>query len=308
MKRTFAFSLLILACAVAFASAGEQTPITVAVYDFAGGKDAKGYGSKVTALVTADLAAETNIVTLERADLDKALNEQAFGISGMVNPDAAAKIGKITGAKVLIAGQVMQSADNHLILVADIISTETGRLFAEQAEGSANSLVQLTSNLSRRIAQTISDRSPALIATNKQSNAEQLEQIIKHIPGTNRPAISINIKYLRPDFSGSSFTCEEELGHILLKAGFPVVDENSDQKPEVVITGVARFNLGTPRRELFESGGVLQLKAVERRTGRIIANDTQEGAGIGGKKEANRMAQINAVDELAGQLLPLLAQ
>jgi hypothetical protein len=88
------------------------------------------YGNQVTSLVTASLTTETNLVMLERADLSKVLNEQAFGISGMVSADAAAKIGQVTGVKVLVAGLVINTGGDRLTIVASIIGTESGRLFA----------------------------------------------------------------------------------------------------------------------------------------------------------------------------------
>jgi TolB-like protein len=292
------------------ANADTLLPITVAVYDFSDAdKGADNYGSKVTAFVTANLTDETNLVMLERAELNKALQEQAFGTSGMVNPDAAAQIGQITGAKVLVAGQVIRTGDNHLIIVANIVGTETGRFFADKMEGSADDLARLASDLSRKIAQTIGDQAANLVAVTQESSAERLEQIIKNLTGTNRPSVSIKVKYLRPDYPEDSFTCEEEFGHILLKAGFPVVDENSDQKPDVEITGVAKFDPASRHGELFSSRGVLELKVQERRTGRIIAFDRQEGIAIDpGGKAANRKAQVIAVDDMAGRILQLLAQ
>jgi TolB-like protein len=310
MKPKTAFILALSLAGVMAHAGAPQSALTVAVYDFSDAdKGAANYGGKVTTLVTADLTSETNLVMLERAELNKALQEQAFGSSGMVNSDAAAQIGQITGAKVLVAGQIIKTEDDHLIIVANIIGTETGRLFADKVEGSADALVQLASDLSRKIAQTISDQAVNLIAVTQESSKERLEQIIKNISGTNRPSVSINIKYLRPDFPEHSFTCEEELGHILLKAGFPVVDENSDQKSDVEIAGIAKFDVATRHGELFSSRGVLELKVQERRTGRIIAFDQQEGVAIDpGGKAANREAQVIAVDDLAGRILQLLAQ
>src|SRR5262249_23167758 len=116
MKKTHLTVLFLLAGIVIHAA-----PLTVAVYDFTDtDKKAGAMGAKVTALVTADLAADTNFVMLERAELNKALSEQAFGVSGMVSSDAAAKIGQITGAKVLVAGQVIKTDGNHLVVVANI--------------------------------------------------------------------------------------------------------------------------------------------------------------------------------------------
>ncbi len=144
--------LLVLALVLVgvMAHAAPPPALTVAVYDFKGDGEAASYGNNVTTLVTADLTTETNLVMLERAELTKTLNEQAFGISGMVSSDAAAKIGLITGAKVLVAGQVIQTGGNHLVIVANIIGTETGRLFADKVEGTSDNLSDLASELSRK--------------------------------------------------------------------------------------------------------------------------------------------------------------
>jgi hypothetical protein len=54
---------------------------------------------------------------------------------------------------------------------------------------------------------------------------------------------------------------------------------------------------------------VIELKVQERRTGNIIAFDRQEGTATDADKvSANRSAQVNAVDALAGRILPLLAK
>jgi len=301
--------LLILSLSLlAGATAHAAPPLTVAVYDFTGDADAASYGGKVTTLVTADLTSETNLVLVERAELTKALSEQAFGISGMVSSDAAAKIGQITGAKVLVAGQVIKTEGNHLIVVANIIGTETGRLFADKVEGSADNLMELTSNLSRKIAQTIREQTTNLIAAAQESSAERLERIIKNINGTNRPSVSINILFPRGK-SRHSATAEGEFGVILLKAGFAVVDANSDRKPDVEITGVDDISAGPRQGGLFSFRAVIELKVQERRTGKIIAFDRQEGtATAAARAGADRTAQANAVDALAERVLPLLAK
>ncbi len=88
-----------------------------------------------------------------------------------------------------------------------------------------------------------------------------------------------------------------------------MVDQNSDQKPDVLITGVANYDTGAKHGELYSCGGETELKVQERRTGRIIAFDRQESAVTDpSKRVANRAAQANAVDELAERILPLLAQ
>jgi TolB-like protein len=307
MKTRIPFVLILLQ-AVVMARAGVP-PVTVAVYNFAGDAEAASYGDKVTALVTADLTDETNLVMLERAELNKALQEQAFGSSGMVSSDAAAKIGQITGAKVLVAGEVMKIGDNHLVVVANIIGTETGRLFADKVEGPADALAQLTSDLSRKIALTITSQTANLVISTPESREDRLDRIVKSVKGKNRPTVSINIKLLRINANGRSTAAEEEFGRILLKTGFPVVDENSDQKPDVEITGVASYDTGPAHNGMFSARGVLELKVQERLTGRIIAFERLENtAPDSSQKVAVQAAQTSAVDELAERILPLLAK
>lgn len=310
MKKNLIIPLFVALAISAVAADKSQPPVTMAVYDFTDtDRGTDGYGAKVTTLVTADLTTETNLVMLERAELNKALKEQAFGVSGMVSSDAAAKIGQITGAKVLVAGQVFKTSDDHVVIVANIIGTETARLYAAKVEGSPNELMNLTSELARNIAQTISDQRTNLVAATEESHAERLDRIVKSIKGKNRPTVSVSIVFLNPTSKNHIAAAEDEFGAILLKAGFMVVDENSDQKPDMEITGIASYDSGIPHGGLYSPRGVIDLKVQERRTGKIITFDRQESAATDpSKKTAIRAAQANAVDALAERVLPLLAQ
>lgn len=306
IKTPFILTLLLAVNTIAHAADKPQSSLTVAVYDFKC-SFAENFGIKVATLVTADLTTETNLIMVERAELTKALSEQAFGISGMVSSDAAAKIGQITGAKILVAGQVIKSKENHLVIVASIIGTETGRLYAAKVEGAEDNLMELTSSLSKKIAATISEQAVNLIAPAQESSAARLERIVKSITGTNRPSVSINIFW--PSRKGHSATAEGEFGAILLKAGFTVVDANSDRKPDVEITGVADISAGPRRSGIFSFRTVIELKVQERRSGTIVAFDRQEGTATDSTRAgADRSSQVNAVDTLAERILPLLAK
>src|SRR5580704_9720361 len=157
----------------------HAAPLTVAVFGFNDADKHGGeYGGKVTTLVTASLTTESNIIMVERMELKKALGEQALGASGMVNSEQAAKIGQMTGAKVLVSGQVIKTDKGRLVIVANIVGTETGRLFAQKVEGATENLTDLTSDLSHKIAQTIQEHASNFVAETK-SHEEHLEQIVK---------------------------------------------------------------------------------------------------------------------------------
>ena len=286
-------------------------PLAVAVYDFSDAdRGAGNLGAKVTALVTANLTTETNLVMLERADLSKVLNEQAFDISGIVSSDAAATIGQVTGVKVLVAGQIIATGPNRVILVANIIGTETSRLFTATAEGSTEKLLDLTGDLSRKIARTIIAQATNLVNSTPESREQRITRIITTIAGTNRPSVSVKISSFNGQgHSWDNLTAMGELSAILLKANFTVVDEGSDVKPDVEIIGLCDGSTGLPRGGLITARVNVDLKVQERRTRRIICYERQESTAIDlGTSTAGAAATIKAVDELAARIVPLLTK
>ncbi len=290
-------------------AADTPAPLTVAVYDITGEAGAVSDGGKVTALVTADLTTQTNIVMLERAQLDKALNEQAFGISGLVSSSAAAKIGAITGAKVLVSGEVIKTKKEHLVIIANIIGTETGRLFAVKVEGAEHMLPELTLDLSSNIAQTIVTQATNLIMAAKESSGSRLDRVIKNLPGTNRPSVVINIMYWGHGKSLHSPAAEGEFGAVFIKAGFPVVDSASDRKPDVEIKGIRDIDKGPNVGQMCSARVAIELKVQDRRTGEIITIDHADNITPGPPSgAASDGAMVQTVDELCERILPLLAK
>jgi TolB-like protein len=308
MKPRFILALTILMLAVAIVRAARSDTVTIAVYDFTDAdKKAGVYGNKVTTLVTADLTMETNLIMLERADLKKALKEQAIGISGMVNSEQAAKIGELTGVKVLVSGQVIKTSANQLVIVANLVGTETGRLFAEKVEGDKANLADLTAELSKKIAQNIRDHASDFVQDTK-THDEYIDQIVKGIKGTNRPTVSLSFHFPNRQ-KGISSTAMSEMGNILQKAGFVVVDSKADVKPDVEIFGMVDSDVGPKEGGLFSSRTVVEVKVQQRRTGNIVIIDRQVGNAVDiGRMTARRNSQAQAVDGLAERILPLLAQ
>ena len=308
-KRTPTLLLFAALAMMVHAADPPKSALTVAVCDFSGDPDASNYVKNVTTLVTVNLTTETNLVLLERASLAKVVQEQALGISGMVNSDAAAKNRQITGAKVLVAGQVVKIGDNHLVLIADIIGTETGRLFAAEVDGAADNLLGLTDELSRKIAQTINDQAASLTSRPQETSAERLDRIIKGINGANRPSVSVNIRPTTGTKTVKSKPMEGEFGTLLLKAGFPLVDEKSDRKPDIMITGTENGSEGARHGDLFSYLEVFDVKVQARRDGSILALEHLTGtASEGSAGAAQSAAPVNVVDAAAEKILPLLAK
>src|SRR2546427_8626366 len=126
-------SLAAALLAGASAHAADQV-LTVAIFDFESKDEGvRDLGAKVATLINASLSAEPQIITVERAELEKVLGEQELGLSGTVSPDTAAKVGHLTGAKVLVTGRVFR-ADKELVLVAKSLARKPAASMANSSK------------------------------------------------------------------------------------------------------------------------------------------------------------------------------
>ena len=190
-KYTLALAIILLAGGMARALAADV--LTVAVFDFESKDEAvRDLGPKVATLINASLSAEPQLITVERAELEKVLGEQELGLSGTVSPDTAAKVSQLTGAKVLVTGRVFK-ADKELILVAKIIGTETSRVYGEMVTGGAQgSIADLSSALAKKIAATVAEKGDTLVAK-VESREHRIERILKSLKEGPRPSVSIRL-------------------------------------------------------------------------------------------------------------------
>ena len=96
--------------------------------------------------------------------MEKVLGEQELGLSGTVSPDSAAKVGQLTGAKVLVTGRVFK-ADEQTIIVAKIIGTETSRVYGEVVNGKPGATItDLSVELAKKIAADVTQKGDTLVA------------------------------------------------------------------------------------------------------------------------------------------------
>ena len=319
MKLKFLSILLLML--LARAALADAPSVSVAIFDFTTPlkirlrNDVDVVGS----LLTASLSSNPQFVLVDRQQLSKVLREQALGLSGEITPETAAKVGRLVGAKILVTGQILALDDDvqqydfngkgDVLIVANVIGTETGRVFVEQEHGSRANLMKMADDLSEKISATLTNQYASLVAgTNVPDESQRLARIINSL-GKSRPAVSIKINEQFLNAKRPFQTVETELGMVFKEAGFDVVDENSDKRPDVLITGDAISSINGQDGGLFSAGATVNIKAQERLTGKILTIDRQDANGIDlNRSTASRKALEQAADELAERLLPLLAQ
>lgn len=295
-------ALLILLAPLARSAASEI--LTVAVFDFESRDEAvRDLGPKIATLVSANLSAEPQIITVERAELEKVLSEQELGLSGTVSPETAAKVGHLTGAKVLVTGRVFK-ADKELVVVAKIIGTETSRVYGELVKGQTGTpITELASDLAKKVASTVSAKSETLIAK-VESREERIARLKKLLNGSKLPSVSVKIGERHFGQPVVDPAAETELGLILQECGFPLVSETAKERADIEITGEAFSAFGVRRGNLISCRARLELKA-QKQSGEILVVDRQTSVAADiAEQIAAKIALQNASFDIAERLLP----
>ncbi len=109
----------------------DVNPVTIAVFPFQA-EDAlakRKVDVAVGELLTQKLIRESKFKLLERTQLDTVLREQKLGLSGAIESDTAAKIGKLAGARLAAMGTVTRLGKNYQIS-AKLVDTETSEVIS----------------------------------------------------------------------------------------------------------------------------------------------------------------------------------
>src|SRR6266516_794695 len=81
----------------------------------------------IAGMLISELAANPAARVVEREEIEKLLAEQSLGASGKVTPETAAKIGKLVGARYVIAGTVIDFYGDFR-LDARLVNVETSEI------------------------------------------------------------------------------------------------------------------------------------------------------------------------------------
>lgn len=306
MKTRYYLIIIITSLLLTWTSRAEEV-LSVAVFDFESKDEAvKDLGPKVAALINADLSADPRIITVERAELEKALGEQELGLSGTVQPETAAKVGHLTGAKVLVTGRVFK-VDQETIMVSKIIGTETSRVYGEVVKASKGSPSDMASQLAKKIADTIVAKSETLVAKVEKTE-DRIEKIRKSIKSNDLPKVSVNIPETHFGARAVDPAAQTEISFILQKCGFTLLDSSSKEKPDIQFVGEAFSEMGVRKGNLVSCKARVELKALDR-DGKILAIDRQTSVAVDLSEQiAGKSALQRAAQELAERLIPQAAK
>lgn len=290
--------------------AAPAQPLTVAVFDFESKDEAtKDLGPKVASLINAQLSASPNLITVERAELEKALGEQELGLSGTVDPATAAKVGHLTGAKVLVTGRVFNVGDETMI-VAKVIGTETSRVYGEvvRAPSKRGSIADMSAEMAGRVAKLVEVRADTLVAK-AESQDDRVLRLQKEYNGKKLPDVTVTIPERHIGSPTIDPAAQTEVSYILQKLGAVVLETKDQSKGSVEIVGEGFSEFGMRKGNLVSCKARVELKAIDRTTGKMLFIDRQTAVAVELSEHlAGKAALQEAAAKLTERLLPMLAK
>jgi TolB-like protein len=254
----------------------------------------------VPALLNTDLSRNEKLDMVEREQMDKVLSEHELGQSGLVDPDQAAQVGKLLGARILILPTAFVSG-TQVYLSAKVINVETGRVKSATKSGllakaSADTLAALVADDINKILDGDIIKSAAPSDDDKLNKI--VDEIKKKIGNVKKPVVTVVVpeEHLRrtvPDPAVNTQLC-----YLLRKLRFQVIENDSADlekwvkdyfagksgkfpaeaaNVDVVVYGGAFSESAGMKGNFHSARARVELSAIDVKTGEVIA--IQRGVG-----------------------------
>jgi len=292
--------------------AKPQDVYPLAVFPFQErGKEVKDLGSKVTDLMFANLVANPQVYLVERDEIKKLLEELEVSQAGLADPKQSTRVGQLTGAKILVTGSVFQVGDKTYV-VAKIIGTETSRVVGASVKGRvSDDLGTLVEQLAKNVGAEIQAQGVQLVAK-PETVEDRVAAIAKSIGSdTAKPSVYIDVSERHIGQTVPDPAVETELEKLCTDLGFKVIDRKSGDKSDaqIVITGEGFSQFAARHNNLVSVKARLELKAVDRKSGRVLATDRQTAISVDlAELIASKEALQEAAADIATRLLPAMVK
>ena len=171
------------------------------------------------------LAQRGDVRVVERERIAEALQDLRMSSEGLIDQATALQLGKMTGARVIVTGNILQ-VDDELVITARLINTETSELVATRANGPRGKLLAVVDELAAGVAERLVQDDKGTLARADDLDAarkvEQRQALQDQLKGLARPRLLVllpesHLNRIVPDPAG-----ETELVEWLLACGFPV--------------------------------------------------------------------------------------
>jgi len=207
-----------------------------------------------------------------------------------------------------VTGSVLQ-VEKKLFLIAKIIGTENGRVLGATVEGVASDdLAALVGKLADAVDQSINKNGEKLVPK-PAVVADRIAELGKKLGKGSRPILFVQVSERHIGQPAIDPAAQTEVMRFAKETSFELIDaeEGGKSKADVLITGEGFSEVAGRVGSLVSVRARVELKAVDRKTGKVLAADRQTVLVVDLSEQiAGKTALQTAAADLAERLLPKL--
>jgi len=182
MERKYFIINLIVIVIISFTATGfaADKKSSVAVLDFESMGTEDYLGKAISEIMRTALVSNQNYRVVERAQINKAISEQKFQKSGIIDDKSAVEIGKVLGADLIIVGSVVRIGNAYTIN-SRMIDVKTGE--AKLGKNVTGTDLNLLTSMSNELVENLFGTSPKPISPGREiiNPAKYKPQTIKWV-------------------------------------------------------------------------------------------------------------------------------
>ncbi|MCA9080518.1 MAG: hypothetical protein KDA58_08160 [Planctomycetaceae bacterium] len=285
-------------------------PISAAILPFEARGDVKEEAVQVTELLFAELLISEQVMLVERTAIDKVFEELKLSASGAVKSDEATSVGKLTGARLLITGSVLQ-VNGDLYLVAKVVGTETSRLSGASVKGAENSDIgELVAELAAKINDVVEKKGDSLLPK-VVADEDWLADVRKQLDGKDLPSVTVLIAERHVGEQTLDPAAQTEVERLLTELGLQVIDAKSPKAAaaDIQIKGEAFSEFATRRNDLTSVKCRVEIQCARQADGKVLASDAETTIAIDlAEQIAAKSGLQSAARTLVGRIAVKLAK
>ncbi|MEG2076927.1 MAG: CsgG/HfaB family protein [Victivallaceae bacterium] len=256
-------------------------------------------GKSIAELLSINLLEKANMELVERAELEKAVDELNISATGLVDKGSQNRLGRLVGAKILVTGSVFESEDKTF-LVAKVIGTESSRVLGCSVSALGDP-VNMVPELSAKIDKIISESKAKLIPG--ELNEVDVVKALNFSGNGRRVYIkvseNINVEAVDP-------AVETELERIVLALGFEVVQVQNEADFRIV--GEAFAVQGNNYSKFISANGRVELKIYDKANRLLASGSARETMAGASYQTTAKDALTQATLRLAEEVLPVMKE
>jgi len=272
----------------------EPAAVTLAVLDYeAAAPGNPELGVQMAEILTARLSVEDGLSLVERARLGQVMKEQHLILVGLADPQQAATIGKLVGAKLLVMGKAFLM-DGKLMIVTKVVGVETGLVkgtlrSVEQSKPLSDAVAMLAEDVAALVRKDAARLLPA--GTKLEDPVAGIRAELGDRP---RPSVAVVIPEQHRTRVVIDPAVETEIKRLLVSCGFRVMDAGRNdladwakdmahgkkapwpsalRDADLVVVGEAFSEFAVRTGDLVTCAARAEVNLISRHTGEVLLAD-----------------------------------